>query len=209
LPVSAIASERFAGLSLGGQIGYGQLETFHTDIDNWYYEFKNYRGTGESFSVGVKADYNFVNSGLLYGARLELSATDMDSVREAFPSSPSYKVGSEMSLLGSLSGKVGKASDDFAVYVFAGLAFADVDHVHGDTDGSSEGFNNSGDSIGLVFGVGAEFALDAKSSIGVDIGRYKFSEEKHEVLDGGVPQNYFYTLRDTVTDIKISYSMKF
>jgi opacity protein-like surface antigen len=204
-----MAGDRFAGLSVGAQLGYGQLETVHNDLDYWYYDYKNFRAADEGFSLGVKADYNVVNSGLLYGARLELSFTNLDSIVEAYPSNPSYEVGSDMSLLGSLSAKFGKASDDVAVYAFAGIAFADVDHSHRDTDGSNEGFKNSGDSTGIVFGVGAEFALDEKSSIGVDVGRYKFSSKKHEVIDAGVPQDYFYNLRDTVTDIKVSYNFKF
>lgn len=212
---AGVASERFEGLTVGVQLGYAQAANKHDDPTGkpqgcWYWCNNDVRKTDAGASFGLSADYNFVSGALLYGARAELSVASLDTYTEMTPSGPSYKMGTETSLYGSLAGKVGIASGDLAVFVLAGMALADSKQRYDETDGSVQYFRRDGESTGLFLGFGTEYALTDSGSIGVDLGLYRFPKSTPMLLTtGDVQEGRYFPQRDQLIDLKVSYKFKF
>lgn len=212
---SALANERFEGLTVGVQLGLVQADNKHSDPDGkpqgcWYWCNNDVIKTDVAPSFGLNADYNFVSGALLYGARAELVVTSVDTYTEMTPSDPSYKMGTETSLYGSLAGKIGVASGNLAVFALAGLALADSKQRYDETDGSVQYFRRDGESTGLFFGVGTEYALSDSGSIGFDVGVYRFAKSTPMLLTtGDVQEGRYFPQRDQLIDAKLSYKFKF
>ncbi len=208
--VANAAGSNFGGLYGGVQLGYGQLDTIHNDLDDWYWDARNASSKDKGALIGLRVGYDIVSGSQIFGVLAEGSITDLDSVKEYYPSEPSYKAGSTIKALGSLRGKYGVVSDKLAVFGTAGLALAKLKHQMQDTDGSLEGFNEDGKSTGFVFGIGASYALSNTASIGVDVSRYQFGSKIHEVKnEDGIPTGYFFTLKDQIDVVSFSYNMRF
>lgn len=201
----------FAGPYVGVQVGYANLEDEHDDLDYWYDNFQNFRGTDGNVIGGIRAGYDAqLGGGFLVGALGEISLTDLDTNGPVRPDDDTYELGAKIKRLGSVRAKLGYASGNLAVYGTAGLAFANIKHHMEDIDGSSEGYDRKGDRSGVAFGLGAAFAINANSRIGFEVNQYDFGSRKHEVIDeDGDATDYFFRQEDRVRTAVVTYSFGF
>lgn len=202
-------ADNFSGAFVGGQIGQASATTTHNDLDGWYNDIKDMGTTDEALSYGVRGGFNWTQGELVYGVAAEYVVTDLRTVQEATPASPTYYVGSELDAVASIRGRVGLASDKLAVLASLGFAYADGENQMGDTDGSTETIRASTESAGYVIGLSAEYALNANAIVALDISRYTFDSSRSEVLDGGSPQGYLFEFQNDVSVIGVSYNYKF
>ena len=199
----------WSGLYAGVQAGAGRAESVHDDLDRWYYDYRNYKTAKTNVLAGVKAGYDYQAGPAIVGVLGEVSFGKIDTRHEVTPASPSYAISSKTKALGSVRAKLGVASGNLAVFATGGWAFSDTTHSFGDTDGSNEGYSEKGDRSGSVIGLGAAYAISAKSRIGLDLSRYQFGARTHEVISAGVGQDYFFTQKDRIDTATVSYTYSF
>ncbi len=208
---SAFAQDTtWSGPYVGIQAGAARAETVHSDLDDWYYNYQNFKSDKTDVVGGVKAGFDYQAGPALVGVLGEVSFGKIDTATEVTPEDPSYAISSKTKLLGSLRAKLGVASGNLAVFATGGWAFSDTKHSFGDTDGSDEGFSEKGARSGYVVGLGAAYAIGAHSKIGFDLSRYQFGARTHEVLaSDGTSTDYFFTQKDRIDAATISYTFSF
>lgn len=213
LSTSALAESNYFGGAYGGiQVGNSQLETRHSDLDYWYNDSHNVSFTEQSAVGGLRLGYDWVKGSALYGVMAEASFGNQSSINEMGSAANNlmYKIGSQVKGFGSVRAKAGVVAEKIALFATAGVAFADIKHKYQETDGSNETFDQKGEQTGYVFGVGAAYAFDEKSSIGFDVSRYQFGARSHEMLDSnGSGNGYFFKLDDNLTTVSVSYNVRF
>lgn len=208
--VADVAPAPFGGPYVGIQGTIGQVDDIHVDEDYWYTNTSGSITSDRGALVGLRAGYDFLSGNLLAGVLAEASIGKMDSFQEASanPSDPQYAIGTKVKFLGSVRGKLGIAQGNLAAFVTGGLAFSDAKQRFGDTDGSDETFSGKGDRTGYVLGLGAAWAL-GNSTLELDYSHYEFGSEQHEVIDAGVPQDYFFTQDYKVRALTLSFNYGF
>lgn len=202
-------SSPFGGVFVGPQLGYAKATTTHDDNDFWYFNYKGVKTSDSSVIGGVRSGYNWVSNGLIYGVLGEYSLTKLDTVEQIAPVL-SYKAGSEISGLGSVRGRIGYTTGKMAYLFSAGLAIGQIKNQQADTDGSNESIDEKGKLTGTVLGLTAEFSLSKNATLGLDISRYTFGKETHEVIDPVTgPTGLTFSFEDTIDSIMLSYNFKF
>jgi hypothetical protein len=73
------------------------------------------------------------------------------------------------------------------------------------------GFNKDGNHIGSVFGLGADYAINEKSSLTIDLSRYSFGSKNQEILNNSNnnPLGCYYNMKDTIDTVKLEYKYRF
>lgn len=203
------APAAWSGLYVGLQAGAGQQTNTHWDLNWWYNNYQNYNQSDRSALVGVKVGYDMRFGNGVLGALVEGSYGQLKAGKELNPASPEYIIDSKITFLGSARGKLGFAFGAFNVFTTGGLAVSNAKHRYTETDGSGQVYDNSGTRFGYVLGLGADYAMSSKMSIGLDVSRYDFGKKTHELLDnvGAGTGNYF-TQKDVVDTIMLSVNYK-
>ncbi len=211
LSTAALADSNYFGGAYGGvQVGNSQLTTQHSDLNYWYSGVSDVGVTAQSAVGGLRVGYDWVKNAAIYGVLAEGSFGNQSSFREIGASQNLYKIGSEVNNFGSVRAKAGIVSEKIALFATAGVAFADIKHKYQETDGSSEKFNAKGEQTGYVFGAGAAYAFNEKSSIGFDISRYQFGSSTHELIgSNGNGNGSFFRMSDNLTTVNVSYNVRF
>lgn len=200
----------FAGPYVGVQASLNRAQDKHNDLDEWYYNARNAANEDTGVMGGIKAGYDYVAGPAIVGVLAEASFGKIDTINEYTPEEPSYMVGNKIKMLGSVRAKAGVTSGNIAAFVTGGWAFSDNKHRWIETDGSGEVYSGKGSRSGYVIGMGAAYAINGNSSIGVDISRYQFGTRTHEILESdGTPTDYFVSQRDRVDNVAVSYNYSF
>ncbi|MEO3389310.1 outer membrane beta-barrel protein [Mesorhizobium sp. CAU 1741] len=145
-PMQAMPADGWAGLYLGGQIGYGFGSTGLYVLDrNRDGEFGDYLPafdpavnpaaggfTGDfedGFIGGVHIGYDWQAGNLVYGVLADLNFADLTDQQTGFSATPAfYTVERELDYLATLRGRIGYAfSDTMLAYATGGLAYGDVE----------------------------------------------------------------------------------
>lgn len=207
----------FGGPYIGVQVSAARLQDKHTDLDYWYHGVDNFGMDETNAMGGIRAGYDYVSGSLIAGVLAEVNFGSLNTFRETTPVDPSYAIGAKIKTLGSVRAKLGVTSGKLAAFVTGGVAFADTKHRYLETDTSGEAYYEAkGSRTGYVLGVGAAYALNQHSSIGLDVSRYQFDSKTHELLGTGnggstlnAPWDYFFRQKDNVETIALSYSYRF
>jgi opacity protein-like surface antigen len=204
------ADSLFAGPYAGVQVGIGRLADTHNDLDDWYYNARDARNTDNGVIGGVRVGYDAQFSHFLVGALAEGSIGKLNTNSEYTPEDPSYEIGAKISHLGSIRGKLGLTSGKLAAYGTAGIGFANIKHKYRETDGSGELYDAKGDRSGFVYGAGVAYAVNGKSNVAFDISQYDFGKKTHELFeDDGTGTDYFFTQKNNVRTLTLSYNYRF
>ncbi len=182
------APASWTGFYLGVQGGVARTSLKYSDLDYWYSGVNDHVVSGYNPALGLKAGYDFNSGALLTGVGAEFSFGRFKGGGETSAGDPTYDIRSKASLLGSLRGKLGLATSNVALFSTAGLAFSNAKHSYDETDGSGQYSRTNGKHVGWVVGVGADYKLSAKTSIGVELSHYQFGNETHKLFnpDGSV-----------------------
>lgn len=202
-------SNVWQGFYIGAQVGVGRLNTKNSDLDDWYFDFRNAKTKDVSALFGLRAGYDATFGSMLVGALVEGSFASLDSQKEIRPTNPAYRVGAATKFLGSARAKLGFHSGDFAAFATAGLAVSDHQYRYNETDGTGETLRMSS-RFGYVIGVGAAYAITKNLSIGLDISRYQFRNKTGVLLDNtGASTGSRWSMKSHVDTAMISLNYRF
>ncbi len=217
-PALAQDASSFDGVYVGVQVAGARVQTKHSDPDGWYTDVRDF-GMEDSGAIGgFHAGYNSVHGALLVGLEAEVNFGVIDSYAEVTPNDPSYKIGSRTSMLGSVRAKVGVTDGKFAAHLNGGYAFSNTKHNYFETDGSAEYFNDNGDRSGWVLGLGIDYSVSPRSSLGLSVSHYQFGTKDHVLLrPSGVTQNgssasdgfFHFPMQDKIETVAVKYSYRF
>jgi outer membrane immunogenic protein len=211
--VADLAPAAFGGPYVGVQGSIAQVDDIHRDLDYWYTDTSGSITSDRGAMIGLRGGYDFLSGNLLAGVLAEASIGKVDTFQEtaADPANeePQYAIGTKVKFLGSVRGKLGIAQGNLAAFVTGGLAFSDAKQRFGDTDGSNETFSGKGDRTGYVLGLGAAWSLNDHMTAGLDYSHYEFGKKRHEVIDDGDPQGYFFSQDYKVRMLTLSFNYGF
>ena len=142
----------------------------------------------DGIDIGGRAGYDWQMGGLVFGALVDISTTDVIDGVSAFSTTPAfYAFSRELKYVGGLRGRLGGGSDRVLVYGTGGAAWGSVDHQFTSSNGVNT-FVPAKDEIrsemawGYQAGGGIEVRLGAHWSIS---GEYLFTSLNDKV-DGTV-----------------------
>jgi len=160
----------WSGFYFGGHIGHGELDfngkytgdpgddflddnggTFELEPDGWV--------------AGLQAGFNWQFHNIVIGAEGDLSFMDWD---DTLINGSGELVETDTDKIATLRARLGLAIQQFLIYATAGLAWSDTDYYVNDhtTDPDpSENGRIDFDDVGLVAGLGAEYALGERWSL--------------------------------------------
>ncbi len=187
----------FAGVDFG--VGFdlgntGELEFRRVDGTNNTAAINNAFGrnfdgkfeAGETF--GLRAGYNFQRNNLVYGVIGDISYANISEEQSAFSSTPAtYIERRKLNTLASLRGRLGYANESpILPFVTAGIAYGDVKYSW---EGNSPAFrgDNGRDTngIGYVLGLGADYMVNEKVTVGVEFLHYNLGESDFKARFSG------------------------
>ncbi len=222
---SSSTSKYFGGWYGGVQLGAANIETKSRDLDGWFGQIDQCgitpctaKSSKTNATVGLLLGYDYIVSSQIMGVFAEGSLGNINSKKQFTwnGGDPSYMANSEAHKLGSVRAKYGFVKDNFALYVSGGMAYSDIKQKYQDVNmlilnNEDKGFNKDGNHIGSVFGLGADYAINEKSSLTIDLSRYSFGSKNHEILDNADnnPQGYSYEMKDTIDTVKLEYKYRF
>jgi outer membrane immunogenic protein len=177
----------WTGFYVGLNAGYGGYDLEGTFDMNDFDPGDTFESEGEGpFDLspegivgGVHAGYNYQIDQFVLGIEADLTKMDLsDSVR--FPTDD-VELSTELDWMATVRGRVGVAFHDFLLYGTAGAAFADFTYK-ADADIDDDDPNEKGsvdvESVGLVLGGGAEYAINESWSLKGELLYVIFNEEE-------------------------------
>lgn len=174
--------DRWTGFYVGAHAGYGWLDT--TDDQ-----------------VGTVENRESVLAGLLAGASYQLGhfvgGVEIDFSLSSFKGDPRPPVSSlslKADYLGSVRGRVGAAFQSIHVYTTAGLFAGHQELVSSTTGRRSESIQP-----GVVYGLGAEYAVTDRLAFGAEVLRHQLFEDDYTVNTTFTADGLFDVIRARVT----------
>jgi outer membrane immunogenic protein len=187
----------FAGIDFG--VGFdlgdtGELEFRRVDGSNNTAAINTAFGQNfdgefeEGETIGLRAGYNFQSNRLVYGVVGDISYANISEEQRAFSATPAtYIERRKLDTLATLRGRLGYASDlPILPYITAGLAYGDVKYSW---EGNSRAFRGDngkdGSGFGYVVGVGTDFMLTDKMTVGVEFLHYDLGDSGYKARFSG------------------------
>jgi outer membrane immunogenic protein len=142
----------------------------------------------EGETIGIRAGYNFQSNNLVYGFVGDISYANISEEQRAFSSTPAtYIERRKLDTLATLRGRLGFASDlPILPYITAGLAYGDVKYSW---EGNSPAFRGDNgkdtDGFGYVIGIGTDFMLTDKMTLGMEFLHYDLGSSNFKVRFDG------------------------
>jgi outer membrane immunogenic protein len=202
----------FAGPYVGIQAGIAQLDDRSDDIDYWYDQIGGLRNSDHGAQAGLRVGYDAVFGKVLVGALAEGSIGKLNAFGEASSdvTDPHYAIGTRLTHLGSIRGKLGVTDGRLAAFATGGFAFSNAKHRFRATDGGDDTFDSKADRSGYVLGLGMAYAFNNNMSVGVDYSHYEFGSDTNEVLySDGDPSDYFFKQDYKVRSLMLSFNYGF
>ncbi|MEO7505212.1 MAG: outer membrane beta-barrel protein [Sphingomicrobium sp.] len=173
----------FTGPYVGIQTSLGQIDDYTTDLDYWYTGNTSHTDDRGAL-IGLRAGYDIQSGSLLAGALIEGSFGKVNDIKEVGTSGDLlFRVGTRVKKIGSARAKLGLTSGTLAAFVTGGIAMSDARQVYRETDGSGELYTANGDRSGYVLGLGAAYAINANSTLGLDYSHYEFGSRVHKLYE--------------------------
>lgn len=180
-----------AGFDLGdtGKLQYQRVDGSNnsTAINNAF--GNNFDGKFEAGeTLGLRAGYNWQQNNLVYGVIGDVSYAKISEEQRAFSSTPAtYIERRKLDTLVTARGKLGYATDKpILPYVTAGLAYGNAKYSW---EGNSRAFRgdngNDGNGFGYVLGLGADFMVDDKTTLGVEFLHYNLGDSGYKARFSG------------------------
>lgn len=171
-----VSDDRWSGLYLGGQIGFGGVDT--TGIwDTAGSRFDLAGITKNSVLGGGQVGWNFQSGDWVFGIEGDVSLTDWDD--EVGPDSEGDVHELDVNLFATIRGRAGMLFADTLIYGTAGVAILDTDLTV--EIGSTEG-DESITAVGGVFGAGIETFITDSISIKAE-GLYVVFDDRTGISD--------------------------
>lgn len=182
----AATTSPFAGPYIGLHLGRAQVESLHTDRDDYWTNSKDgvTKDSGKQFGLQVGYDALFGNA--LVGVMGEVTLGKMDSYQEISSNGSDlpeiFAVGTRLNRLGSVRAKAGFASGALAAYGTLGLAKSNATQRFVETYCADCGtYEGKGDRSGIVYGMGMDYALGHNATVGFAFSQYDFGSKTHLV----------------------------
>ncbi|PKB13293.1 opacity protein-like surface antigen [Novosphingobium kunmingense] len=189
-PAFAEESPYFGGATVGVVASASRLSTSQTDFQNWYFALDGARLEDDAVMGGFSAGYDVISGNLLVGVEGDVLFGTADSTREVVPSLVSYEIGSRITKLATARAKLGVTSGRMAGYLTGGLAISDARQRYFETDGTGQNFSGKGDRTGWILGLGFDYAISPRASIGLAASHADFGAVHHILQESnGTPSN--------------------
>ena len=200
----------FVGPYVGVQGSVAQIDDINTDLDYWY-TGTDVRTSDRGALVGLRAGYDMVSGPLLYGALIEGSLGKLNSYEEVGTADDDvFENGTKVTALGSIRAKLGVTSGNVAAFLTGGFALSNAKQKYFETDGSDQRYSGKGDRSGYVLGLGAAYAINANSSLGLEYSHYEFGSRNHDLLeDDGSDTDYNFREDYKVRALTVSFNYGF
>jgi outer membrane immunogenic protein len=182
------AASPFAGPYAGVHLGIGQVESLHTDRDDYWTNSKDGVTKDTGKQLGIQAGYDMLFGDALVGVMGEATLGKMDSYSEISSGGSDipqiYEIGTRVTRLGSVRAKAGFASGSLAAYGTVGFAFSNAKQRFVETYCDDCGvFAGKGDRSGIVYGMGFDYAVGNRMTLGLAYSTYDFGSKTH-LVDG-------------------------
>lgn len=170
------------------------------------------RSSGDNVNFSVKAGYDWQFGDFVVGALAEYAVVNIGDDVTAFSTTPaSYTFSRDLNAVAAVRGRAGYAFGGSLIYATAGMAWGDMDHTFGTTNGANS-FTPSGDgdTDGYQVGLGYEFMLDPGLmgpgwSLGMEYLWTSLDDGDYQVAVGpgtAPPTNPFLLVDPTGTDMR-------
>lgn len=158
---------------------------------------------------GLRAGYDWQTGNVVFGAVADISRADIQDSVSAFSTTPArYAFSREINYVVGMRGRLGYAMDRLLIYGTAGLAYGDLDRSFTTSNGANSFTERDNDGVwGPQYGVGAEFALNERISVGAEYLWTSLNDDDYTVRSGpgtAPPTNPFLLVDPTGTDIQRS-----
>src|SRR5215813_8228061 len=169
-PAPADVPASWAGFYLGGQLGYGAdsvrwrnlgASTFFSPLNSVT------RDRGSGLIGGGQLGYNFQHNRFVFGIEGSASAADFDR-SFASPYLPATDVwSSKLTWLGTVTGRVGYAFDNWLPYIKGGFAAGNVETT---MQNNALGVMSQGSAVhyGWTLGAGVDFKVTRQVTLGLE-----------------------------------------
>lgn len=162
-----------------------------TDSINYIDGDSNIGSSGVGAVGGFQAGYNHQIGSLVLGVEADYSLASAG--KNTIINEPVDYVGSKLTGIGTLRGRVGVAYDRTLLYGTGGLAYGRVKYGYGWLEDLEIG-ETTKNKAGWIVGAGVEYAMSRSWSIKAEGMYYRFGQVKYDVIDTDDGQGYEGTL---------------
>lgn len=190
------AASPFNGAYVGAHVGVGQVEDLATDRDDYLTNARNGVTTDDGLQAGIQVGYDHAFGPALLGVMGEATFGKLDSFQEISSGGDGindiYKVGTRVSTLGSVRAKAGLTDGALAVFGTVGLAASNAKQRFLETYYTDGAFYSAkGDRTGIVYGMGMDYAVGNRMTVGLAYSLYDFGKRTHDLENSGNPAYRF------------------
>lgn len=171
----------WSGPYVGGAIGMADRDTAWTDIDDDWVGFNTlaHDGGQEATTFSVFGGYNHQIHNFVFGGQLDLTFGDLKQTDYFCPSAcaPEIQLSDDLTWMLAARANVGYSFGRFLPYATVGYSWSDMEsswYEDGDLPDSWPEVENQG---AVVYGLGGQFAVTDKVSLGLEALRYDFGDE--------------------------------
>lgn len=186
-PAAIHAADSFDGLSAGVHLGYAHSETSISDKNYWWYG-GTYDINDKGGLAGVDVAYDRQFGGLLVGGVLDWTYTTLGTKYGYSDTDPvDVTVTTSIDWYATLRGRAGLVVDRTALYVTAGLAYAEAKTKWNDRSTQpNRDFSVTNDNIGLAYGVGLMHRINQQWSLNGELLTISIPDKSNnEIISGG------------------------
>ncbi len=138
--------------------------------------------TGSGVLGGLQIGYNLQNGNFVYGLEADIDAAGIKET--ALCPNPSFSCDSKVSMLGSVRGRLGWATDRLLIYGTGGLGYGTVDVSTVDSIGNT--FGSKKTRAGWTLGAGTEYAFDQHWTVKAEYKYFDLGTAVYEIDPGEI-----------------------
>ena len=195
-PPLAPRCANFAGLYVGGSVGWGYYDHTFSDRDGLGQSIdsglpNSVNATANKVNFGPQAGYTFQLGCALYGfeadwnwTRLRVSEHSLDGGQGGVGVADSITVTSRLNWFGTLRARTGVVVDNLLLYATGGIAYANFDRTWSffeDVSATTTNFTSQKTLFGWTGGVGTEWAWNSNWSLKSEVLYMRFASDNTTV----------------------------
>jgi len=178
VPIMENAVHNWAGLYLGGAVGFGVGDMTETNLNNTYpNDTLNVNGA----IYGAHLGYNIQRGAIVYGIEASFNGTGIDEVlNRPAVTAGTYTLEHELEWYGTLTSRLGYAQGATLFYGLGGAAWGKSKTLEALVGNAPHDFANSDDTtnMGWTAGAGIEYAFNDRFSARVEYAHVDFGTKK-------------------------------
>lgn len=174
--IGTVNAQDWSGFYAGATLGKSSIDTSWTDLDyDWVgYNVEVGSYDEDSAAVGLNVGYNWQVGNMVFGVAGGFAYQDVSNTTFEFDD---VYIDNSLSFTADLRATGGYAIGKFLPYVTAGVAISDLEHSWHEINDTPDSWPDFENKTAVVYGVGVEYSVNDKISVGAQWLRYDFGDE--------------------------------